>query len=347
MSDQPTEIPEWATNDTAAEITEPSSADKLTGWVKDEQPGAQHMNWILHRIYLWILWFSNGIFQRSSLTNNTPIFQTSDRNGRPRSYLGPEGYWMGPVIEETYRWNDLDTAAPFGAGAVAPGLNSVVQANVEVFLLGGQSTAPKTCAPRCRIRIKDAATTQMSQVFPLGINGQNVFSNLDDCVFVVEGRATIDTIGANEVGIGLGIHEGGASGALFDVGTASAFAMFTRKTAIANWQCTVATGAAAATVVDSGVAIVADQYFTLRVELHGANTPVGVGNTTAAVARFFINGVEVAEITDAKVPKEGDGLLGPWFGGTGNATGPAADVDFDVSLFKAAWSETLDFVVPI
>jgi len=45
-----TSLPRWAT-DGSAQITEPSSGKKDTGWVPAEKPPAQYMNWLFKTIY--------------------------------------------------------------------------------------------------------------------------------------------------------------------------------------------------------------------------------------------------------------------------------------------------------
>jgi hypothetical protein len=98
------------------------------------------------------------------------------------------------------------------------------------------------------------------------------------------------------------------------------------------------------TAVDSTVSIVATEFSVFRVELHGANTPKGVANTTSAVCLFFIDGVLVATITDANVPSDSAVLgLGAHINSVAGASGQS---DLFLGTMKLAWNGLLDPDVP-
>lgn len=52
MATKPTVEPSWAT-DGGADIVEPASGKKATGWVVDEKPPAGFFNWYMNLMYLW------------------------------------------------------------------------------------------------------------------------------------------------------------------------------------------------------------------------------------------------------------------------------------------------------
>jgi len=51
MAEQPTKLPQWATN--ASTTVEPSAGEKGTGWQAGYKPPARKMNWLLNNIYTW------------------------------------------------------------------------------------------------------------------------------------------------------------------------------------------------------------------------------------------------------------------------------------------------------
>jgi hypothetical protein len=184
-----------------------------------------------------------------------------------------------------------------------------------------------------------------------GGTAEQAIGNLDDCTAVMEWRAYTSVIGANGSDQYMGLHSLDSFTATgVDDGTANSFVLFRRDGSgggDTNWFIAFADNVAAGTPVDSGVAIAADTWYTFRIELHGANTPVGVDNSTAAVARCFIDGVEVAEITASTLPSGAEELGMLFFqGGTGGGAGPTSDVDLVVGHVKLAWNEVLSADVP-
>lgn len=49
---RPTQLPEWASSGT--NVVEPSGGKKVSGWLVNERPAAQHQNWWQRRVYDWI-----------------------------------------------------------------------------------------------------------------------------------------------------------------------------------------------------------------------------------------------------------------------------------------------------
>jgi hypothetical protein len=184
-----------------------------------------------------------------------------------------------------------------------------------------------------------------------GTPAEQPIGNLDDCTAVMCWRAYTSDIGANGNDQFMGLHSSDSiSSTAVDDGTVNSFVMFRRDGGgggDTNWFIEFADNVAAGTAVDSAVAIAVDTWYDFRIELHGANTPVGVGNSSSAVARCFINGTEVAEITSSSLPSGAEELGMIFFqGGTGGGAGPTSDVDLGVGHAKLAWSETLVTNVP-
>lgn len=358
MSDRPSDLPRWADLADADDTIEPTSGRKDDGFDSAQRPPSQYLNWLLNTIYNWVLWIQVGVWQRSSLTDNTPVKATSDRNGRHRHYLGPEGYWMGPAIQHTHVWTPVDGGTDLitgsGTASCAPHARASGDVNTQTRIMPPTGTAPASGAPRMRMRVLNAAVSQGITIDneAAGFADQPI-GNLDDTIAVVETRVYTDTIGTSETKIFVGFHDqaSAAPANVDDPALGNIFAMFRRSgqsgSEDTNWFAIVGNGSGTPTVVDSTVAIVADTWFTLRVELHGANSPVGVDNTTAPVARFFVDGAEVAEITTGDVPKGvAATTLGLFIRHQATATGPGADVDMVASMSKLAWNEVLDADVP-
>lgn len=59
MAARPTQLPEWATG-AEATVVPPSAGKKALGWITDERPLAQYVNWILFTIYSWLGYLDNG-----------------------------------------------------------------------------------------------------------------------------------------------------------------------------------------------------------------------------------------------------------------------------------------------
>lgn len=354
MSDRPADLPRWADLANADDIIEPTSGRKDAGWNSAQRPPSQYENWLLNAIYLWLLWIKNGVWQRSSLTDNTPVMSTSDRDGRQRHLIGPEGYIMGPVIQDMYRWSPINDATDAQTGIGTASVASLVTtdngANTATRILGPTSSAPATGGPRLRLRILDAATSSKVMTYSDTDAGTNKgpVGNLDDVVAIMEWRAYVTSIGADEVQQFMGLHSfNNTTISGIQDGTVSEFVMFRRNgsTPDTNWFCVFGDNVASGTPVDSGVAVAADTWYTFRIELHGANTPVGVGNSTAAVARYFIDGAEVAEVTAANLPA-GASTMGHILWHAADATGPTGDVDLVAGPVRLAWNEVLDADVP-
>lgn len=59
MADQPSTLPEWATDET--NNTEPSLAQKQAGWGYEQEASSSFFNWWMRLVYLWIVWLSGAV----------------------------------------------------------------------------------------------------------------------------------------------------------------------------------------------------------------------------------------------------------------------------------------------
>jgi hypothetical protein len=250
--------------------------------------------------------------------------------------------------------NNSAAAATGAAANVALATNVIcdIDANIEAHIVAGNNAAipNRNAGPVLILRALNAASNQQGSVFAEygggSPSGDQPICNLDDVVAVMEWRCFVDDVGTTDCDHYGGLHSLNIYTANNHEGTVNYFAMFHRDAVgPGTWQCKVCNGSAK-TTADSGVTITAGTWFTMRVELHGANTPVGVGNSGSAVARFFIDGTEVHEETGANVPSGTTATLSPFFATNAQVTGPTADNDFGIGNVKFAWNEVLDPDVP-
>ncbi len=61
---KPTKVPEWNTG--LANNTEPSGAEKITGWTVDDEPPSSFFNWLQNLAGAWLKWFDERIFDGST-----------------------------------------------------------------------------------------------------------------------------------------------------------------------------------------------------------------------------------------------------------------------------------------
>lgn len=164
--------------------------------------------------------------------------------------------------------------------------------------------------------------------------GNGIIAVLNDIEFSAQWEANLGSVGGTAVGangadIYMGLHSDadavGSSG--FDNGAAHSFVMFRKLATDTTWKCRVGDGAAA-TTVDSGVAPVEDVPQIFRIEYFGSNSPRATGG--AATAKFYIDGVKVADINDANVPS-GATALGLSYQMYATATGPDANLGLVLS----------------
>ncbi len=346
MSDKPTVLPEWATGGSAV-VTTPSVAKQELGWETQEKPPAQHLNWIKLHTYNWLDWLNAGVFQRSDVADHSPVISTADREGRHRHYVGPEGYFMGPAVNETHRWGPVNTTTDLASAATVSVLGSrlIRDANTSCRIQSGTGATPTSGDPILRLGADTSASNQRAFVpHEYGSGTPNIDQPIGDTennVAVMEYRCSVSSTTLTGVKYISGFHDFAQHAALTVLASTNLYAIIYADSGSTEWTCAVANGSGV-TSVASGVTITADTYFTMRIELHGVNSPVGVGAGTA-VARFFIDGVMVQEISTANVPS-GTYPLGYFHMITGVSL--AADRFYSVGTTKVAWTQALAANVP-
>jgi hypothetical protein len=260
---------------------------------------------------------------------------TTDRDGRVRSYWGPEGFKMGPAVERIYEAQENANLGTGNEQLLPMGLTCDVDANTE---LGATFPSGTENAPRIRLRIEDAATTE-------GVNAYRRFnhSGLDSLCAVVECRVTMDDVGGNGVDLFMGWRQGVVNTL---PGAGELHAGLQKASTDTNWQQSVGDGAVE-TNTDTGIPPVVDVWQTIRMEYHGLLTPVGVANANKPVVRYFIDGAFVAEDTGVNVPEDSDGSMKLSFGAMGDGTGPVGTTfQFSIGPIRYAYNEVLDPSVP-
>ena len=361
MSDKPTVVPDWTP--TGADVVTPSAGEKSSGFQGSERPPAQHINWFWELITQWIIWVSNGYFTRPSLADDSPVLANTDQDGNERHYLGAEGYWMGPAIQETHRWTGIDTTIKTPADIVSthraaffdpstasdPSLTIMSGATVPAaFAMGGSVAAIKVL----NANVDTWGTIQQDSGTGTAAVPEAPIADLDNTVAVFETVAGVDSTSLSGVKFFLGLHNSAywsstLGNAIEDTAVDNIFAMFLASSGSANWAIRVwdNSSAGSATNHNSGVAISATAVHTFRVEVHGVNTPIGVA-AASAKARFFIDGALVLETTVDVPSSSYGGALGFLIAGEADATGPTADKTLYCGPVKVAWNNVLDPDVP-
>jgi len=343
MSDKPTVLPAWATTGTA---TEPSAGSKLIGFIPGAKWAAQHANWLLLNIYLWLLWISNGVLQRSAAADNSPVWSSADRDGNQRHYVDPNGYFGGPAIQELHRWGPVSTGVNITTGNPCSRLGATVFAdtNCTVQVLSGTSAAVEGGGPQLTLNVATGASGDRALVVSEYGGGtpssDQPITDLDDNIVVMEWSAYISSTTLTGMEYASGLHNFAAhSHAGLGAGT-NRFVQFYAAAGNANWLCRCAKGGAI-TSDDSGVAVTTG-FKRFRLELHGANTALG-----ASVARFFIDGALVSEMSSDdsdQVPSGGSALgMMHWAGGTS----PASNRAYSITSCLLAWTESRLTDVPV
>jgi hypothetical protein len=75
----PTNLPEWAsvTSDDpttgVSNVIEPAGSKKQSGWMYNEKPPRQYLNWWQNLVYQWLTWF-NSLLNQGVKTTDSPIF---------------------------------------------------------------------------------------------------------------------------------------------------------------------------------------------------------------------------------------------------------------------------------
>lgn len=285
---------------------------------------------------------------RDDESDASPVVIFTDEDDRPRIYIDAQGHFGGPVIEDIYRWGPTtgNLSGPQSRVDFAQGMEASSETNTTIRVVRAGLFASNQPFPALMLAIEDPASDQAANAHTAGASGGDILiSDLDDVSFSMEWMATLlGSVGANEVNYLMGLHSDPAEFVAEGTHLAGSrrFVLFRKNSADTNWQTTVRS--AATTTTDGGVAPVVDTFQTFRIEIHGANTPVGVANGVAT-ARFFINGTKVVEVANANVPNGAD-LLGVHFRARATTTGPSAQQRLIVSPVRASWNLRLDADAP-
>ena len=274
-----------------------------------------------------------GEWTKPALAAYVHALATTDRDGRVRNYWGPEGYEMGPAIQRVYEHDEQEShVGTYGPATLNMGLRTQLDANIEISSLADTNENHA----RHKIIVKAAATSSQG----INVSRNALHYDADNLCVVFEFRLNMDTIGSN----GMDIFFGLSPGVNRSVPGTARSAGFLKTASDTNWHMTVADGTTQTTPVDTGVPPVANTYQTFRFEYHGANTPVGVDNSTVPVARFFIDGAFEGEIADANVPTTADGSLRLDIVVGENS--PGGDVFVDFGPIRYAYNQVIDGDIP-
>lgn len=320
MATRPAQDFVWATS---GDKTDPGGAKKDVGFIVAERPPARWFNYLLNLIAQWIGYLEAVTIEIKDAT----IFEIRETI-----------YPSAPVGEPA-------TATEGRVGEFFSGFEDSANTAIEIRAAG--TTAVNSLLPpypTWTLLLLDAATSTGARIYSgyAEATAEGVIAALDDVFYAVQwkahlGQVTGSAVGANNVDLYMGLHSNanaiGAS--TFDASTNS-FVMFRKLSADTNWQCRVADGAGA-TTVDAGVPPVEDVAQSFRIEYHGLNTDLGQENGFAT-ARFFIDGVQVAEVADANVPA-GATPLGLSYQAYANATGPADNFGLVISPLSTLFRE--------
>lgn len=344
MSDRPTITPVHATTGTK---TEPPSGFKTTGAVPGVSWPAQYVNYTLYHIIQWLTWFSNKILQRSSISDSTPILATSDRAGNIRAWLCPNGYSNGPEISERYTWGPANISETTA--------RTLVSSGSPQLLVDGHATctmsieySTRSNSPVLKLTPATSATTGAGVGTIIASGEDPPISNLPDVVAVWESSFEIDNVN-EDCDYYFGLHDldqasGGIDPSNLPNSTSysacfSILGLFGADDALYAQT----TDGSSVNLQDTLINITNNQRYHLRIEVHGANTPVGVAEGVGT-ARFFVDGVLVHEEVGSTCPRNGTGKLGSCIAVARSISSGSAT--FSAGATRLSYNDTLAAVVP-
>ncbi len=225
----------------------------------------------------------------------------------------------GPVVHRLYEPDVVVAQGASASNILSSRLTLITGAETE----GGVINAPSGFNhPLHYLRVLNAATFEA-----VLLERALTHREADDLCVAVELDLRLDAVGAN----GVDVHVmWGASDVAAHVG-------LVKRSTDTNWFMSVDGGSPTRT--DTGVPPVVNVFQTLRVEYFGANTPIGVANSTAPVARFYIDDVLEGEISDANVPDSSDFDPRLAIRNLGDGTGPVGDHEVQVGPVRYAYAE--------
>lgn len=340
MATKPTILPRWA--NVGASVTEPSSGQKDVGYDGGDRPPHQYENWRAEVIYDWTKWLDDGLLTRDTVADKSPILTTTNRAGNPMHYLGPQGYWMGPAVQEQYRFGPVQPGTFTVGSSISKG--DVLKALIIDSGSSALVSSSAGCSSPCLVI--DGGTTSPDGVL-VSVEDIPPITNLDDTIIVMSGRVKFASItSADDVYFGL--HDlrqsGGLGGNLaLMVDAACDGCFFDLPFASTNLRVRCFSNGVSNTVASTGVTVVTNQWYDYRVEYHGADSTLGANNSSNPVARFFVDGVMTNEVTGTSVPPN-SAKLGGMLCTRKQGGGTSAFVTF--ATVKLAWCDTLTANAP-
>lgn len=312
MATRPSQDFVFATSGTKVD---PGAPKKDVGFVTAERIPASWLNYLFNLVAQWLGYLEAVTLEISNKLPGTFVFR--------KCLMWVPGATVSAGSSNT---------------SLVPGeLSGSADTNTSITVRPPDNVTFRSPFPHADLTVLNAAVNQGCSVFSNSSTASaQLIGQLDNVVAVYEVAVCMLAVGANGVDVGVGLLE---VPNLNNPSTADASVIFIKESGDTNWQAQVCNGSAI-TEVDTGVPPVADSWQLLRAEFHGASTPVGVSNASAT-ARFFIDGVQVAEITGANVPSgliKGLGINGH---ARANGTGPAADFRFRISPISIAWKPFL------
>lgn len=306
---KPTDLPQWAsdaTGGTPQNVVEPNAGKKAIGFVEEEKPPAEYVNWIWRIIFLWVLWlrdfeanahtwlaaqvFSAVVqFSQAVTFVVAPILQAGAFAFGRQGFRFPYGFPNKPTFSFQENWlgymvATVQPTAPWHVVSVAADASSKVETS--------------------KVNGNDNSTG--ARIFPGANNGNDIWliTGVDNGgpayaysgAFFDSGtsvnwqyqsqlrwRAALQTAVGNNATYYMGWTDSSETNKAFknNVATGS-FAAFRKASAQTSWDCVTADGSAE-TVTSSGVVVGDGERHVFEIVF---DTDVG-GPTVA----FYIDGV--------------------------------------------------------
>lgn len=87
MATKPTDLPEWATDET--NNTEPSAGQKASGWTNGQVPPSSYFNWYMFSVWLWIEWLNSAVVDFGANTVAAGVLDTDEGDVRHGNVAHP------------------------------------------------------------------------------------------------------------------------------------------------------------------------------------------------------------------------------------------------------------------
>lgn len=189
MAQEPSELPEWATDPPGGTITSPSTPTREDGF-QPGPPRRQYVNWLFNLIYQWVAWFRQVVFRTSDIATDQALLvgtapvAAAGLTVTAGSFSGRvyvDGYSMGPdpidgpahtyaANSDTY-W-DLGRDGQWTAAVVASGdpEPALTADSIRVYRVRTNGTDRTAVADYRRTRVKLLP-------FEVGVAGDEIDEN--------------------------------------------------------------------------------------------------------------------------------------------------------------------------